>query len=275
MTTEQLQPSTAATATTRPRSVYRGSLALFRTVEAFERYPYNVEHMKAAKALLRSKKRQRPSMEDQPLTRLIKENPPEQSICSNNVEFVLLFFFHPRQPHSLRLRSILADFCQQNQSKVVCLGVYGGNLQMSSQADQDDARLFLTGTGLQQIPIGKLDDNHEGPEQEEQNQNQSQTQTNVASDLINFLNVTHIPSVVVIPTTTGRPIMGQEAAIKWNVLAALEQQEGEEGSPIVVEGEADTDALFARWHAGSSGLTYSQSLLATVLGDSSSVCNVM
>ena len=247
-----IHPPAAAAA--RPRSIYRGSLALLRNVEKYEKHPYDVEGITASKALLRSKKRQRQRQQSKEIhqqTPLIIVDTPEDLI--SKAEFVILFFFHPRQPHSLKLRSVVADFCEQQKAKVVCLGLYGGNLELSSEEHQEDATLFLAGTGFLNVP---LDDRDTAAQ-------------NACSNLIDFLDISHIPSVVVIPTATGRPIMGQEIALGWNITNAA-QEEGTDG-----ENAARVDALFQRWHAGSSGLSFSQKVLSKTLGDSSSVCNLM
>ena len=111
----------------------------------------------------------------------------------------------------------------------------GGNANALEKQEMDDCKLFYQGTGFLEI---------------------SQEDQRACQSLLQFLDVTQIPTIVVIPNRTGRPILGQEIALEWNGV--------------------DNDALLLqRWRDGSSGLTLSQNIVSKVLGDSSSVCTVM
>ena len=242
---------------THPRMVYRGSLSLLRNVKTYEKHPYDVDAMRESKAWLRSKKRGRKQLQQN--WRASAENNPEDIIAGT--DFVIFFFFHPRQPHSLRLRAIVAEFREQQKSRVVCVGLYGGkHLDLSSEDEREDVTLFLTGTGFRTIPPKVLVDS------DNKDTETDDTGAHACCNLIDFLNVTHIPSVVVIPTATGRPIIGQEIALAWNI---AHEEDDTNSSSVAVE------ALFQRWHVGSSGLSFSQTIMAKTLGDSSSVCCLM
>ena len=245
----------------RPRTVYRGSLSLLRNVKKCEKHSYDVDDMRVSKAWLRSRKRGRKQQQQQRQV-AVAEDTTEDII--SGTKFVIFFFFHPRQPHSLRLRAIVAEFCEQQKSRVVCVGLYGGkHLELSSEDEREDVTSFLAGTGFRTIPLqvpvdgDKKDTRTDG------------TGAHACSNLIDFLNVTQIPSVVVVPTATGRPIMGQEIALAWNIATEEEGTNSNNSVGLAVE------ALFQRWHVGSSGLSLSQTIMAKTLGDSSSVCSVM
>jgi len=318
---DDVAAAAADDALTKPRSIFRGTLALLRNVKTLERYPFNVQRMKTTKAVLRSKRKNRQQRKaiTTDSTTTTNNDPIEIIFTEEDVvaktEFLLIFLFHPRQPHSLKLRSIVADFCYQQSSRVVGMGLYGGDLALMDQEEQHNVRVFLDGTGLCTVPVVEVvvstatttmahsdSGNFASISAPQDDDNNIATTTSVAtinqnacSNLIDFLNITQIPSVVIIPTNTGRPIVGQDVALTWNasniVLAAVENpthQQEEEDKELNITDVAQLsrsrnnnsnteaiDVMMERWQTGKSGLTFSQSLLATTMGDSSSVCNLM
>ena len=220
--------------------VYRGVLRLLEKEGiSFQRHNFDPEELRATKALLRSRNRQRSeNLHNTTITTIL----PNLEECLKTTEFTLIFFFHPQQPHSLQLRSIVAEFCNKYKDKVFCLALFGGDPNAATTEELGYQTLFFKGTGFYQIVRNEVGNQ-------------------VASSLLSFLDVTQIPSVVVLPNSTGRPILGQEVAMNWNA-------SGEE-SPSAPQ-------MMERWRSGGrSGLSLSQTILSKTLGDSASVCSVM
>lgn len=211
---------------------------MLKDVGLCEQHPHDPDRLISAKAMLRSRKRQRPKLENQSSVNPISL---EENIAQT--EFTMLLFFHPKQKHSIEIRSLLSDFCANNADKIVCLALFGGDPKSVSPDEKEDCKLFFHGSGF--LEIGQ--------------ENNDAGQKAITS-LLHFLDVTQIPSVVVIPNSTGRPIMGQEITLEWNA--------GDEDNDDKIE------ALLQRWREGSSGLTLSQNIVSKVLGDSSSVCTI-
>jgi hypothetical protein len=218
--------------------IFRGSLSLFRNINHLERQCYDNEQLTNSKLKLRKGKQKRRELDMEvadPINRVISVELEEYI---TRTEITLLFFCHPTQQHSLRLRSTLASFCNVHADTLSCLALFGGDTEAITQEEKQDVQLFFRGTGFLTI-------------------NDNTTSTSI----LRFLNVTHIPSLVVIPHNSGRPIMGQEVALEWNAV-----------DPSSTEAEL----LLQRWKSGSAGLSLSQKIMATtLLGDSSSGCMLM
>jgi hypothetical protein len=212
--------------------IFRGVLSMFRSIDHFERHSFDIEALTNSKLLLRKgqKRRRELGIEGaEPFTHVV---PVELDAYITGTEFTLLFFCHPTQQHSLRLRSALATFCNVHADKLSCLALFGGDTEALTQEEKEDFQLFFSGTGFLTI-----DDN------------------TTSTSILRFLNITRIPSLVVIPHNSGRPIMGQEVAFDWN--AAVDPS------------SAEAELLLQRWQSGSNGLSLSQTIMA------SSVCMLM
>ena len=237
MCAEQDDPSEVGSpALAAPPKIMRGVLAMLRDVSHCYQHPRDEDRLKSTKVSLRSVKRKRrqfdsPEARDVSLQDSIKQN-----------EFTILFFFQPRHLHSLQLRSILSDFCERSDTNTTCLAVFGGDPKALAKEDLEDCKLFFDGTGFLEVGF----DDEKGQK--------------ACSSLLQFLDVTQIPSVVVFPNRTGRPILGQEMAIEWNA-------SGIDDDKIT--------AMQQRWREGGSGLCLSHSIMSKLLGDSSSACAVM
>lgn len=220
----------------RPSNRLRGVLSTLRDVNNLIQHSQDEDRLRKAKLLLRSMKRKR----QEPQSPLV-ESVSLQEIISQH-EFTVVFFFHPRHAHSLQLRSILSDFCAREDTRTSCLAAFGGDPEAATAEEIEDCDLFFDGTGFLQIC------RNDEPGQK------------ACASLLRFLDVTQIPTIVVIPNSRGRPIMGQEMALEWNAS----------------KGDAESiSALLQRWREGGSGLSISQSMLSSVLGNSSSVCTLM
>lgn len=223
-----------------PAVIYRGVLRLLKNdASSYQKYPFDSELLKLSRTLLRPKcrrKRSSSSSSEATATTIPVQNLEE---LISTKEFSIFFFYHPEQPHSLHLRSVLAEFCDKYSDKLFCVAFFGGESE-----DFEAQTLFVQGTGWLQLQLQLREDDENG--------------TKTLSNLLSLLDITQIPSIVVVPNATGRPIVGQDLAVAWNAAT-----------------ESSAVAMMERWREGCSGLTLSQTLLAKTLGDSSSVCNIM
>lgn len=226
-----------STAPTRPRNVFRGILATLRDVGQCCQHPYDDDDLRASKLLLRSRKR----TPGKSCTEDGRPMPVSLQDIFSRKEFTIIFWFDPRQPHSIQLRSTLSAFSARNDDKLSCLAIFGGEKNAATAEDKKGFKTFFLGTGF--LEIGHDDE----------------TGQRACASLLKLLVVTQIPSVVVIPSATGRPVRGQEVALEWNGSAD--------------NGNEDA-ALLQRWREGKPGLTFSQGVLSTVIGDSNSACTV-
>lgn len=211
---------------------------MLKHVSRCHSHPRDSGRLKTAKILLRSTKRKRKQPDSESPSVI---NPVSLQDIFSQHEFTLLFFFHPRHKHSIQLRSIVSDFCARDDTSMACLAMFGGIPEAASKEEIDDCELFFEGTGFLEISRG----DEEGQK--------------ACASLLKFLDVTGIPSVVVVPNSRGRPIFGQELALEWNASAP----------------EEEIQNLLQRFRDGNAGLTLSQSLVSKILGDSSTTCVLM
>ncbi|CAB9505877.1 expressed unknown protein [Seminavis robusta] len=221
-----------------PRSVYRGVLSLFKKEQEYKLHPFDLELLTTTKLLLRKGSRRQAKNKDIEASSAEAKSAETAALEDQiaKTEITLLFFFHATQPHSLKLRRTVANFCNDHSDTVHCLALFGGDSEAQTETEKADMDVFLQGTGFTYF---------------------SDTNNN-ANTVLRFLDVTQIPSLVVIPHATGHPIMGQEAALEWN---AVEPSSAED--------------LLQRWKGGGSGMSLSQSILSGALGGSSSACSIM
>ena len=212
----------------------RGVLSALQSVNQCESYSFDQDQLSKSKLMLRKGHRRRRELDE------------EIATASNGVVFLklddylaktdmtLLFVFHPTQLYSLRLRSTLAAFCRAHVDRLSCLALFGGDTECLTLEEKEDIQLFFQGTGFFTIRD--------------------------KTSILNLLSITQVPSLVVIPHNSGRPIMGQELAFDWNAVDPSSEE---------------SEVLLQRWASGHSGLSFSQTVFAKTIGDSSSVCILM
>jgi hypothetical protein len=178
-------------------------------------FGYDAEILDETQTILQSRRKRR----------AVSEHPPSRRISFEHLiglhRYVCFFIVQGSgtyySSHSLALRQRLAA---QYHDSMTTFVVSTGTTQMDT--------VFCRGTGFASLPSSPI--------------------------LLTLLNIFQVPTIVVVDTTTGRPISSDAGlAMEWN----------------------DAHGVINAWQRGSSGLTLRQKSLAILTCQSSSSCLIL